>query len=318
MTAKEKYRRLSDTEESIPLFSRSWWLDAVCGASGWEVILIEENNQIVGALPLYKPLQHVVSMPPYTQTMGLWFCQKAPDTKYTTVLGKRQSTCKKIIDELKPYSSFYQLFPYTFTDWLPFYWKGYRQTTRYTYILQSIADKALLWENMTTNIRRNILKAKEKYHITVRKGIDSEAFFNVIRATYHRQRQSPPKDLAVLERLIKICRQRNQGDLWGGYDETGKLHAAAFVVWQTRSAYYIAGGGNPEHRESGAHSLVLWEAIQYVSQYTSTFDFEGSMLPGVERFFREFGGKQMPFFTIRKGNLSLLDKVRMKLCARFK
>lgn len=313
MTAKEKYRILSETEESIPLFSRSWWLDTVCGTSGWDVILIEEKGRIVAALPLYTPLRHVVSMPSYTQTMGPWFCPEASDVKYTTLLGKKQTLCKKIIDELKGYSSFYQLFPYTFIDWLPFYWAGYRQTTRYTYILQPIADKALLWENMAANIRRNILKAKEKYHISVRKGIDTDAFFNVVRATYRRQRQSPPKDLAMLEQLIKISRQRNQGDLWGGYDKAGRLHAAVFVVWQTHSAYYIAGGGDPAHRESGAHCLVLWEAIQYVSQYTSIFDFEGSMLPGVERFFREFGGKQMPFFTITKGYLSLIDKIRIKL-----
>ena len=37
------------------------------------------------------------------------------------------------------------------------------------------------------------------------------------------------------------------------------------------------------------------------------------MLPGVERFFREFGAKQYPFFTITKGNLSLWNRMRIKL-----
>ena len=115
------------------------------------------------------------------------------------------------------------------------------------------------------------------------------------------------EDTDILVKLINICRKRNQGDIWGGYDEQGRLHAAAFIVWQESSAWYLAGGGDPALRKSGAHSLILWEAIRYVSQYTDTFDFEGSMIPGVERFFREFGAIQ-PLLTITKGKLSLLNR----------
>ena len=110
-----------------------------------------------------------------------------------------------------------------------------------------------------------------------------------------------------------MSRERGQGDVFGGYDKAGNLHAAAFVVWQNSSAYYIAGGGDPALRSSGAQSLVLWEAIKHVSQYTDTFDFEGSMLPGVERFFREFGAMQTPYFTISRGQLSIVDRARIKL-----
>lgn len=102
--------------------------------------------------------------------------------------------------------------------------------------------------------------------------------------TFKRQQITNKEDMEVLIKLINICRKRDQGDLWGGYDEKGRLHAVAFIVWQESSAWYLAGGGNPTLRESGAHSLILWEAIRYVSQYTDTFDFEGSMIPGVERF----------------------------------
>ena len=37
------------------------------------------------------------------------------------------------------------------------------------------------------------------------------------------------------------------------------------------------------------------------------------MLPGVERFFREFGAIQTPYFQISRGRLSLPLKIRMKL-----
>jgi len=314
MTNKEKYRLLCEQEKSIPLFSQDWWLDIVCGKEFWDAIIIEQKNRIIAAMPVYTPAANIVSMPIYTQTMGPWFPAEADDTKYTTTLGKRQAICKEIISQLNSYSYFLQRFNYIITDWLSFYWEGYKQTTRYTYLLEDISKEEVLWEDMSLNTRRNITKAKEKAGITIRKNIPVEDFLKVLESTFDRQGLKTNKESnETLVRLINKCKERNQGEIWGGYDSENRLNAAVFIAWQGDNAYYIAGGGNAALRDSGAHSLVMWEAIREVSSITKTFDFEGSMIPGVERFFREFGAKQIPYFTITKGKLSLLDRIRMKL-----
>ena len=58
------------------------------------------------------------------------------------------------------------------------------------------------------------------------------------------------------------------------------------------------GGGNPTLRNSGATSLCMWEAIKLASTVTKVFDFEGSMIEPIERFFRGFGAMQKPYFAI--------------------
>lgn len=268
MTNKDKYHLLCNTEKSIPIFSRDWWLDTVCGIENWDVLLKEQKGQVQAALPFYILASGVISMPLYTQTMGPWFAPEPSDAKYTGILGKRQAICKEFIDALRKYPHFLQNFNYRITDWLPFYWENYKQTTRYTYILYNIRDEKTLWDNMSPNIRRNITKAKEKFLITIRKGISIEDFLKIQSMTFKRQHLSTPKRQDVLIKLITACRQRNQGDLWGAYDEKGELHAVAFIAWQESSAYYLAGGGDPTLRASGAHSLLLWECIRHVSQYT--------------------------------------------------
>ncbi|RHJ84390.1 GNAT family N-acetyltransferase [Parabacteroides sp. AM08-6] len=312
MTSKDKYHQLCSYEPTIPIFSRDWWLDIVCGKENWDVLSVEEKGRILATMPFYTPKHDIILMPFFTQTMGPWFAPEASDIKYTTTLGRRQEFCKQFIEQLHSYSFFLQNFHYSITDWLPFYWEGYKQTTRYTYLLKEIKNRDIIWANMSANIRRNIIKAQEKYHITVKKGIAVEEFLQIQAQTFERQQIRMKEDSETLRKLIDACRKRNQGDLWGGYDEKGQLHAAVFIVWQDNSAWYLAGGGNPELRKSGAHSLVLWECIHYVSQFTDIFDFEGSMIPGVERFFREFSAIQTPFFTITKGKLSLLDRARIK------
>jgi hypothetical protein len=69
------------------------------------------------------------------------------------------------------------------------------------------------------------------------------------------------------------------------------------------------GGGNPERRNSGATSLVLWEAIQSQPRGVEFFDFEGSMVEAIERFFRAFGARQVPYFHVSHKPSRLLRTV---------
>jgi hypothetical protein len=315
--SKEIYHTLCQTEESIPLFLQDWWLDAACGKANWDVLLIGNNRGVQAAWPLYLPHPNIATMPAYTQALGIWFAQPVQDAKYATALEQRQALCKELLSRLHV-RVFLQNFIYAFTDWLPFYWNGYRQTTRYTYLLYNLKDMDRLWQNMHRNLRRNIRKAEEDYRITVRKGISVDEFLRVQALTFERQHKKNKQSEEVLRRLIGVSRMREQGDLWGGYDEAGQLHAAVFVVWQKSCAHYIAGGGDPALRASGAHAFVLWDVIRFVSAHAEKFDFDGSMLPGVERFFREFGAIQTPYFTISRGTLRIWDRIRLKLKRRLK
>ena len=78
----------------------------------------------------------------------------------------------------------------------------------------------------------------------------------------------------------------------------GRVHAAMLLVWDERRCYYLQGGGDPALRNSGAHSLLVWEAIQRAASKSRLFDFEGSMVESVERFFRAFGARQSPYSQV--------------------
>ena len=308
---KDLYRALCAEQNELPVFFQDWWLDTVCG-NDWDVLLFQRKGTILAVIPLYIPCRNVITMPHYTHTMGVWFINESTETKYASRLERRQAICSYFINELSSYRSFLQYFNYRFTDWLPFYWKGYLQTTRYTYILHEIKDAGKIEREMNQQTRRNIKTAK-KEKIQVCSGVTTEQLLKIQEQTFQRQQRKNKQSSAILRHLIEITRERGQGEIFGGFDKAGHLHAAAFIVWKGSSAHYIAGGGDPAFRHSGAHSLVMWEAIQYVSQFTDQFDFDGSMLPGVEHFFRGFGALQTPYFTILRGKLSLLDRFCIKI-----
>src|SRR5689334_24058521 len=42
--------------------------------------------------------------------------------------------------QLSRYKLFFQAFHPSSSNWLPFYWSGFRQTTRYTYVIEDLTD----------------------------------------------------------------------------------------------------------------------------------------------------------------------------------
>ncbi|MCY1460607.1 Acetyltransferase (GNAT) domain protein [compost metagenome] len=115
-----------------------------------------------------------------------------------------------------------------------------------------------------------------------------------------------PYSRDLVKRIDDACAERKRRAILIAEDPEGRRHAGVYIVWDQNSAYYIMGGGDPELRNSGATSLCMWEAIKLASTVTKAFDFEGSMLEPVERFFRGFGASQVPYFSITKTPSKLL------------
>lgn len=296
------YRDFCQKEDRILLFAQPFWLDATCGQDNWEVILVKNGNELQAALPVYftKKLGFkLIVQPPLTPTNGL-FLNYPPDQKNIKKLSWEKDVLNKLIAEIKNLSSasFYQQFPPNLTNWLPFYWQDYQQTTRYTYIINDLTNPDTVYENFHTNIRTNIKKAQKNIKIYSEENL--EKFYKLNQMTFSRQNIDVPHNFDHLKKIDEACAKNNSRQIFFAEDDQGQLHCAVYIVWDKQSAYYLLSGTNSAFRNSGASSLVLWEAIKFASTVTKKFDFEGSMLEPIERFFRDFGGEQKPYYVINK------------------
>lgn len=251
-------------------------------------------------------------MPAFTQTLGVWFNPAVVEQRPANELYRKQTICEEFIKRLPSHNYFLQRFHYSFTDWLPFYWNGFRQTTRYTYILPDISDSAALWENLNKSIRKNVGKAKDKFGLKVVRGISTNDFLALNKQVFVRKKmkQHCPE---VLQKLINECRKRHQGEIWGAIDSEKRLIAAVFVVWNGATAYLLASGRLPEFSQTKAETLAIWEMLCDLPPTVKIFDFEGSMIRGVENFHREFGAIQKPYFQIEKGKLTVWKRILLKI-----
>lgn len=301
-----------------PLFHQPWWLDAVAPGR-WDAATVERGGRTVAALPFVVrgPRRlRVLSQPPLTPFLGPWIAQEA-GAKYDTAL-RDQMELQTLLEERLPASAaFHQNFSADFINCLPFIWAGYRAEVRYTYLLEDLSSEQALWEGLAGNIRREIRKARRR--LEVRESTDVDRFHQVWAKTFERQGVARP-DRARLERIDAACSRRDARTILFACDEAERVHAVAYLVWDRRTAYYLMGGGDPQLRNSGAGSLLLWEAIRRARAVSQVFDFEGSMLRPVERFFRAFGGRQTPYPHVsratRIGGAALALRAALKRSTR--
>ncbi|WP_375170185.1 GNAT family N-acetyltransferase [Marinobacter sp.] len=295
---KDAYRKLCETEPTIPLFSQAWWLDVVAG-DDWDVVLVEKGGQYVGALPFVERTRLgfcILTQPGLSQALGPWI--KPFQKSYPKKLAFEKDVLGALADGLPNYHHYSQNWSCGNTNWLPFYWRGFTQTTRYTYRLVGLGDKDKLWSGLQQNIRGDIRKARERFGLTVRQAQNIEEYLQLNRMTFERQGLTQPYSDNLIKAMDQAAASRSARDCLVAVDEKGQLHAGVYIVRQGDSAYYLLGGGNPDLRNSGATSLVLWEAICRQPEKIDIFDFEGSMIEPIERFFRAFGAEMTPYFEI--------------------
>jgi hypothetical protein len=308
MNNKQKYRLFCKTEKDIPIFSKDWWLDSVCGEDNWNVALVEKEGEIFASLPYYVKRKYgfrLITMPILTQTMGPYI--KYPEgQKYE----KRISYDKKIMDvlfaDLSGVDLFSQNFHYSVSNWLPLYWEGYDQTTRYTYVIENLNDLDAVFNNIKSSYKNKIRKAKK--NITISHGMSIEEFYKINMMTFERQNIMIPYSLGFMIEHDKCIKKNNSGEIFFAFDEKQEIHSVLYLTWDNKSSYVHLVGENPQLRNSGAGILLIWEAIKYTSKVLklNKFDFEGSMLKNVEPVRRSFGATQKSYFIITKTNSRLL------------
>lgn len=297
-TVAEKSTAPAGSATSYNLFQEPWWLDVVATGE-WEEVVVKQGGQVAARLPFVNRRRlgsTWLLQPKLTPSLGPWL--RPSNAKLANRIAEEKELMQELIDALPRFDLFRQTFAPEVTYWLPFYWRGFSQTTRYTYRLSDLTDLAGLWTGLRENIRREIRKAKKT--VVVRSDLDIDCFARTWALTFARQGAGLPVSTDLLHRLDLACEKRDCRRMFFAEDARGKIHAAAFLVWNADCAYYLMGGGDPNLRNSGAGSLVIWEAIAFASTVSRQFDFEGSMIEPVERFFRAFGGRPVPFFSLSK------------------
>jgi lipid II:glycine glycyltransferase (peptidoglycan interpeptide bridge formation enzyme) len=262
--------------------------------------IYNDNDEIIGSFFLYKEkrknIQYITN-PPYAPHIGLTYINPAEK------LHQKYTFTKKILELLANYlDEICRTFVYialspSMIDSQPFTWNGFNAVPNYTYQSDLKLSEEQILEALSPK-KRNAFKKAIKDGLEVKELKDLKILENLITQTFQRKNKSI--DLQLIDKILFQYANADNSFSFCTYQNNIAI-AATFCIYFNHTCYYLLSGYHTEKKHAGAGILAVIESMKHAKQLNLVlFDFEGSMLPEIEEYFREFGGKLTAYNTINK------------------
>lgn len=311
MTNKEKYTAFYKQHNDICIFSSPWWLDAAAGEKNWDVVLVERNGEIAAAFPYFlnrgKFFGNYIGLPMLTQKLGPHIVYEEEMNEYKKIEYENEIFAS-IISNLPDFALFNVNFDCKYKNWLEFYWNGFKQTSKYTYRIENIQNSDW-FESFEKSKRKKVRKGEKAFEFKL--DMPADEFYQCFSDVISGRNETVSYSKEFFRKLYDAVYKHNSGKTFYCTDnETGDVAAIKFIVWDSSVAYDIIGIRPKKYNSSGSTEFLTYKCVDYVSKFVNCFDFEGSMIKGVEDAYRGYGTHQTEYFNIMKDNRVLIPLLK--------
>jgi len=299
---KENYEKMAINEGAI--FNRLSWLKMFNNKVQIYGIY-DKGDNLIGGFHLYKQKKYGLTIylnPPFTPNIGPFFKIEAKNP--VVVMNKRKEVLSLMTDffEKLPCSVISISLNKNIVDTQPFFWRKFKVIPGYTYIID--LDKSIedIRKEMSV-VRRNDINKALRDGLIIKYNDNLKIIKSLVLKTFLRQNKKTNQ--YYLNKVLFEFANKNNSFSFVSF-QNNKPIALVFCVYDKNTAYYLLGGYDSKNSHHGAGALAMWEAIKFAKKLgIKYFDFEGSMVPQIERYFRGFGGKLTPYYRINKAKLPL-------------
>lgn len=276
------------------IFHTSYWLRII--SQDIEIYVKRDYNKIIYGIALISTKKMGIKgfhIPPLTQYFG-------PLTNTSNGLSNEHHQLLEILSSLPKSNHFDFKLTTGHHSTLPFYWTGFECLVTLTYKIDCSIDE--YWEKMNKNKKRElkkILTLIERGEIEVCDVIDINSLNELLdktekRGNYHTDRQLFFKLFnSAKSSFIKIVAVKSKTH---GFISFGLFPYDSKAVYNLVN--FSARMEDPVLKT--INLLTLHSGIEFALNTGRVFDFEGSMLKGVETFNRLMGGSQAPIYRVQK------------------
>lgn len=288
---KRDYINDTDLLKRMPVFYQPWYLDIL--GPDWDIL----SNDTPGAgwiFPYFKERKFIFSLC-RPQALNPYY-GPFPAGEYT-------DTWKPGAGELAALSRLIEknaeviLSPYPGFDFSVLEASGFSAKARTTYLLDLTRSEAELLENVEKKHRRGIEKAGEQLHLE--EGIfDLGKLVAWMEHAYEKRGTKSRITAGFIRKYVQAVLDNKAGIALTAVDKKGEARSMVLVLLDpgTANAYYIIAANNFTEPHNTANTYLIWQSIMMAKERGyKRFDFEGSSIPGIARFFAKFGGTPVHF-----------------------
>jgi len=289
----DRWNAFVDSSLQGSIYAKTWYLDAV--GFPYRIGVVLKNDNWLGGIVLTRNEIMTHANPLFVKYLGIVY-EDFSGKEYNR-RSQEIHVGEEIVRALRGIATFDYVFHPSFSNWLPFYWAKFRQETRYTYHIKRDA-----FDNIRKQFKQTVRtqeRKAEKAGIEISSNVAPDVFFSILAHSFDKQGASPPFSYKKFYQFYSALRERDAIELLGAFDGH-ELHAVTGIVFDQKSANLLFNGTDPRYSSSAANTLLVIRTIETGLQKAAVFDFEGSMIKPVERFYRGFGGTLVPYYNIWK------------------
>ncbi len=293
-----KYLDFVNRQPHVPIFLKAEWLDAVAGNGKWRAFFYEVNNNIVATYTVYETRRYgikVSSMPPLTQFLGMWADSSVLDKSLyhrTAVLHDAQ---RYFISKLDKYNYLTSRSSHYIDCFLPYIEADFKVSPRYTYRFEAIHENDFC-NSLHSSQKRNLAAGEQMF--SFERGTDPEEFYSFLRDSCEVLGRKVFYSYDTFQLIYRLCIGKNWGEIFSLRDESQDLTTSIFVVWDQADAYHLIPVSK-RGRVSGVPYLIS-KLLNCLPKSIRNYDFEGSMISGIERHYRSMSSARRIYYAIRK------------------
>ena len=301
----------------VTIFALYEYISCVC--ENWEAIIImNEAAEWQAVMPLAKKQKYAwtgVQQPLLTQHWGIFLREISYKNQ-----SEKNSFEKNIISAMvfalssANISLFHLHFSPKLPYLLPFYWDNYELKTRYTYQI-SLSSEKEMYQNLASSLQRQIKKATKNQLIWEEcKEEEGEIFLSLWKKNVENGRNisgvaNHTTVADTLHKIIAYFHSSQKGKIFIVKNTDNQVLASGLFSFVNGICTYHAGCQAQESKDSGAMTFLLWQTILFAkTQECTIFDFEGSMIAGIEHFFRKFGAIPISYLSVTRNKLPFFIK----------
>jgi hypothetical protein len=287
-----KYDQCLETDSNSLVYACSWFLDIM--AIEWDAFIWGDYEFVMPVPNRRKWGIRYVYQPVFAQQLGIY---PTPPPDIQKAFFKRLKRKFRYIH--------YPL-SVTFNDEIL---KGFNIKHLHTRVLSLESGYPALVKQYDDYILQNLKKARQN-NIKVSRQSEIDDFFELKDDS--KKIPVPEKSWKNLRKLMKETIYDGNGWLYAATDQNNEILAMAFfLVWRTR-VYYMTVVSSQTGREKRAGFALLDQFLRDFAGHPVIFDFEGSSVAGVDKFFESFGAEKESYCLISRNKLpwivSLLKK----------
>lgn len=265
---------LEQSANTMP-YAYSWYLNTL--SPGWEALVADDYAAIM-PLP-YKRKYGVTYLiqPRFSQQLGIFSPQPLTQTL--------QHAFIKAI----PYACYTLQCNYANTAI-----GGIAQPNLLLSLKAKYTDIAARYDH---NTRRNLLQAQQA-QLQIKRITSTECVNFWEQQPLNQQLGVPVA--ADLHKIATAAETHGIGNFYGVYLTNGDLVASLMTLQTAQRIIYLAPASSSRGKQVRAMFLLVDTLIRHYADHNILFDFEGSRIDGVARFYQGFGAYNEPYYCISR------------------